>query len=118
MGLISSSGHGISVDDTLTPLLDPDTSYWSDSPSSDVSDVYLFTHGLDFKGALSDFNLVSGPMPLPPRNSLGIWFTRWINYNSASLRSVVAEYGERSVPLDVIVLDMNWHTKHGWTGYR
>ena len=27
------------------------------------------------------------------------------------------DYESRSLPLDVFVLDMDWHMKNGWTGW-
>ena len=77
----------------------------------------MFTHGLDFKAALSDYSLLGGQAPIPPRYALGVWFTRWINYNGGDMDAIVKEYSERSIPLDVFVLDMNWHLKNSWTGY-
>ncbi|GMI09348.1 hypothetical protein TrLO_g6804 [Triparma laevis f. longispina] len=117
MGLFSSSGDAVSVDDVDTPLVDPVTGFWSEEGSADSVDTYVFTHGLDFKQALADYKRVGGAMPIPPRHSLGIWFTRWINYNGFDVDNIVKEYAERSLPLDIFVLDMNWHKKNDWTGY-
>ena len=29
----------------------------------------------------------------------------------------IEQHQIHSLPLDVLILDMNWHTKNGWTGY-
>ena len=47
----------------------------------------------------------------------GTWWTRWFNYNNYDLLKIVSDYQTRSIPLDVFVLDMDWHTKNDWTGY-
>ena len=52
-----------------------------------------------------------------PRYALGVWFSRWYDYTVASAAQVVQKYEEHTLPLDVFVLDMNWHTKNDWTGY-
>ena len=83
-----------------------------------LEDLYLFGHGHDYKAALRDYSSVGGRIPLLPRYALGVWFSRWYDYSPTDvLTDVVEAYEERSLPLDVLVLDMNWHTKHNWTGY-
>ena len=37
--------------------------------------------------------------------------------NNIDVRKIVDDYDSRSVPLDVFVLDMNWHKKDDWSGY-
>lgn len=39
--------------------------------SSPAIDIYLFVYGTDFNRCLKDFTNLSGPVPLPPINSLG-----------------------------------------------
>jgi len=56
-------------------------------------------------------------MPLVPRSALGIWFTRWVPYNQQNVDAILNEYMLRNLPMDIFVLDMNWHKKDGWTGY-
>ena len=48
---------------------------------------------------------------------MGIWWTRWWDFNEYDARAVVEAYRSRSIPLDVFVLDMDWHRKNSWTGY-
>lgn len=118
--LYSSSGHAVAVDDAETPRVDEETGWWNNGEevnSRSSVDTYVFAHGLDFKQALKDYRLIGSATPIPPRSSLGIWFTRWINYNQANVDEIVMEYAERSLPLDIFVLDMNWHKKNSWTGY-
>jgi len=50
-------------------------------------------------------------VPLLPRYALGVWWTRWFDYSNTDVRKVVEDYESRSIPLDVVVLDMNWHVK-------
>ena len=62
---------------SMTATLAP-WSWWTE-PNSDATDIYWFAHGLDFKGAMSDFNQIGGQVALPPRSALGYWWTRWFN---------------------------------------
>jgi alpha-glucosidase (family GH31 glycosyl hydrolase) len=124
-GLLSRNGWAV-VDDSATPVLTAD---WVRSrPNRGGVDWYLFGYGLDFHAALRSLDAVSGPVPLPRKNLLGIWYSRYWPYTSAEFRQIVQQYGERGFPLDNIVMDMDWHitqvsnAKQGylgqvWTGY-
>lgn len=114
-GLISRSGFSI-VNDTLNYALDDERDWW-DGPNVDLEDFYVFGHGHEYKAALSDFRLLGGAIPLLPKYALGVWFSRWYDYTSSSAADVVRQFEMHSLPLDVFVLDMNWHTKNDWTGY-
>lgn len=72
---------------------------------------------MDFKLALKEFHLISGSHPLLPRYSLGSWHSRWLDYSDLSIKQVVNAYENHLIPLDVIVLDMNWHLYGPWGAY-
>ena len=76
--------------------------YGSDSHQ----DLYFFGHGHAYKQALHDFSLVSGKIPLPPRYSLGVWFSRYWAYSDGGQMDIVKNYMENNIPLDVLVTDM------------
>ncbi|KAF0731978.1 hypothetical protein Ae201684P_020972 [Aphanomyces euteiches] len=93
-------------------------------------DLYFFGHGLRYKQALKDFTLVAGNIPLPPKFAFGVFYSRWWAYNDVGIESLAKQYQIRSIPLDVVVLDMDWHLtfyknnsadqsgqSKGWTGY-
>lgn len=99
------------------------------SPTS-YQDLYFFGHGLDFKGALREFTQLSGKPPIPPRFAFGVFYSRWWAYSDADLEvDIVGQYEDRGLPLDVLVIDMDWHLtfyknggtdqagqSKGWTG--
>lgn len=114
-GLVSRSGWAV-FDDSDTRTLDPISGWWADENTNNV-DLYLFAHGHDYKAALRDFVAISGKPAMPPRAAMGVWWTRWYNMNEGDVKGVVDEYEMHSVPLDVFVLDMDWHTKEKWGGY-
>ncbi|MGA2442573.1 MAG: glycosyl hydrolase family 31, partial [Tepidisphaeraceae bacterium] len=69
-GVISRSGWAV-VDDSATPVLTQD---WVRSrPNQAETDWYLFAYGLDYKSALKSLAAISGPVPLPRKNLLGVW---------------------------------------------
>jgi hypothetical protein len=71
------------------------------------TDLYLFGRGRDYTGALRDFRALSGPVPQLPRYALGPMFSRWMGYHDFEEREIVATYARNSVPLDVMIVDMD-----------
>lgn len=112
-GLISKKGWAI-VDDTGAPT-------WKDSwfaaSERNSTDVYIFLHGLDFKGSLQDFFYAAGAPALPPRYAFGTIFTRWFDFDSDSTKGLINDFESRSMPLDAWIFDMNWHLYGPWGSY-
>ena len=76
-----------------------------------TSDWYFFGHGHRYREAMRDFALVSGRASLPPRVAFGVWWSTWYNFTSYELTHTVLDgYKEHGLPLDVVVMDMEWHT--------
>ncbi len=91
-------------------------------------DWYLFGYGTDYRAALKSLAAVAGRAAMPRRHVLGSWYCRWHPYTSEDFRRIVEEYREHDFPLDILVMDMDWHTLDaragmghcrtlGWTGY-
>lgn len=143
-GLISRDGWTI-VDDSTRPLFDSaefnftngEKSPWPwvmQRPSGDRQDLYFFGYGHDYKQALGDYVRVAGRIPLPPRFAFGAWWSRYWAYTDQELDDIVKGFRQNGVPLDVLVIDMDWHTNRtqleaahevdqstghslGWSGY-
>lgn len=132
-GLISRDGWAV-VDDSERPLLDNSEWPWVMArPIRNQQDWYFFGYGHDYKKALYDFTQVAGKIPLPPRFVFGIWWSRYWPYTDKELKQLVNEFDMHHVPLDVLVIDMDWHItflkewwkkekdqageRKGWTGF-
>eukprot|EP00005_Dracoamoeba_jomungandri_P001218 CAMPEP_0174251194 /NCGR_PEP_ID=MMETSP0439-20130205/1098_1 /TAXON_ID=0 /ORGANISM="Stereomyxa ramosa, Strain Chinc5" /LENGTH=818 /DNA_ID=CAMNT_0015331455 /DNA_START=326 /DNA_END=2782 /DNA_ORIENTATION=+ len=113
-GLISRKGWAI-VNDSTNYVLNSDS--WWDGPNKDEEDLYFFGHGLEYKKALGDFVSVAGVIAMPPRYIFGTMWTRWFNLDNNDVMKVVGDYISRQIPMDVFILDMDWHTKNEWGGY-
>lgn len=118
-GLLSRDGWAV-VDDSRRPVFDqaPNAAeLWATARTrSDALDWYFFGYGHGYKRALRDFTRVAGRVPLPPRFAFGAWWSRYWAYSDRQLRELVRAFAEHDVPLDVLVVDMDWHLD-GWTGY-
>jgi hypothetical protein len=132
-GLISRSGWAV-VDDSEGPLFDNSDWPWvMQRPVGKRQDLYLFAYGHDYKQALYDYTRVAGKIPLPPRFAFGTWWSRYWAYTDSEFEELVRGFQEHDIPLDVLVIDMDWHPTFGvkwwenkkdqsghtlgWTGY-
>ena len=77
---------------------------------------FVPAHGQDYLGGNRDYTSVGGRVPLLPRRNLSVWFTRWYDLANVDVRNIVHQFESRSLPLDVFILDMNWHKKNDWSG--
>jgi len=128
-GILSRDGWVV-VDDSKSVVFDARKDHrfgrggsaWESEPwptsrrSPGAVDWYLFLHGRDYAAALRDFIGVAGRVPLPPRWIFGSWWSRYWEYTDEELKRLIGEFRHHDVPLDVLVIDMDWH-REGWTGY-
>ncbi|MQY80443.1 MAG: alpha-glucosidase, partial [Bacteroidetes bacterium] len=115
-GILSRDGW-VLIDDTVKPLFDNSDWPWVVvRPEKDRQDFYFFCYGSDYKAALKDFISVAGRIALPPKFAFGTWWSRYWEYTDWELRELVDEFEIHDVPLDVLVVDMDWHitTKPEW----
>ncbi|MCC8038819.1 MAG: DUF5110 domain-containing protein [Bacteroidales bacterium] len=125
-GLVSRSGWAI-IDDTGTRgdgskslLLEPNDIAGFDwlklRDDSESLDWYFLGYGHHYKQALYDFTLISGKIPLPPLYAFGYWYSKYQRYTSDDFMQLVTEMEQNDLPLDVMVIDTDWHI-NGWTGW-
>lgn len=134
-GILSRDGWAL-VDESGRHLLVEDSSDWGQwvaaRPEGEVQDWYLFAYGHDYKTALADYAKVAGRIPLPPKFVFGYWWSRYWAYTDDEFLALGREFRERKLPIDVMVIDMDWHETWpnaarrtrddhgeglGWTGY-
>ncbi len=124
------SRRGIAVlDDSHTMLLGEDG--WVEVRLPDTTDLYVFAHGYDYRGAVRDLMRVTGAPPLLPAYALGNWWSRYHPYSDTEYLELMNNFTARNVPFSVGVVDMDWHVTEipedmkdpddeivgGWTGY-
>lgn len=132
-GVLSRDGW-VLVDDSRRPLFDDSDWPWAVArPEGENQDWYFFGYGHEYKKALGDFIKVAGRIPIPPRFAFGLWWSRYWSYTDQEFRQLVQEFEIHDVPLDVLVIDMDWHLtfnlrwdkkvpdqsghRLGWSGY-
>lgn len=135
-GIVSRDGWAI-VDESRRHMLVADNSDWGEwvaaRTSEDVQDLYIFAYGHDYKAALADFTKIAGKIPMPPKYVFGYWWSRYWAYSDDEFLELAGEFRARKLPIDVMVIDMDWHEtwqrssrkygrdefgqRIGWTGY-
>jgi hypothetical protein len=108
-GIISTEGW-VMIDDTKRPLFDNSEWPWVMArPARTCQDFYFFGYGRDYKSALYDFTQIAGKIPMPPKFAFGVWWSRYWAYSDQEFKELVNEYKIHTMPLDVLVIDMDWH---------
>ena len=114
-GLISTSGWAC-INDSDRPLFDGSEWNWvTPRPTGERQDWYFFGYGHDYKKALLDFTTVAGKIPMPPMFAFGYWWSRYWTYSDAELRQLVSDMRSYDVPIDILIVDMDWHETYGLT---
>ena len=135
-GIVSRSGWSV-VDDSSRHLFVQTSSHWKEwvecRPERDYQDLYLFAYGHNYMQAVSDYISIAGRIPLPPKYAFGYWWSRYWQYSDNELRELISQMRSLDIPIDVLIVDMDWHEtwglrrtnakkdeygqRVGWTGY-
>jgi len=115
-GLLSRDGWAL-FDDSENVVFNRDDGWVAPRLDHGLQDWYFFGYGHDYQAALGDYTRFGGRTPLIPRFVLGAWWSRYWAYSAQDLKDLVHAFEEHDLPLDVLVIDMDWHTPHSWTGY-
>ncbi|WP_299216604.1 glycoside hydrolase family 31 protein [uncultured Aquimarina sp.] len=112
-GILSKDGWYLLDDSNSFRFDNSDWNWVSEAKSTSEQDWYFFGYGLQYKKALADYTLISGKIPLPPRYAFGYWWSRYWAYSDPELKSLVNDFRRYDIPIDVLIIDMDWHLTHG-----
>ena len=120
-GILARDGWTL-IDESESYLFDDSDWAWvKEREAKECQDWYFMAYGQDYKAALKDFTVFAGKMPLPPRFTFGYWWSRYWAYSDREMRTLVDKFHAYDIPLDVLVVDMDWHYtdpgRGGWTGW-
>lgn len=135
--VLSRSGFTF-IDDSKSPLFDNSEYPWVVGRDSVKHlDYYFMVYGNNYKRALADFVKAAGNIPIPPRFAFGVWYSKYWGYTANDYIDLIDQAKTYDIPLDVLVLDMDWHItmkpefydsagdrkkdqaneRYGWTGF-
>lgn len=123
-GILATDGWTL-IDDSKSLLFDgaEDWDWVTERKSAEgAQDWYFMAYGHDYKGALNSYTKFAGKVPLPPRYTFGYWWSRYWSYSDQDFRDLMSNFQRFDLPLDVLVIDMDWHpisaeAGGGWTGW-
>jgi len=108
-GILSKEGW-VLIDDSERPLFDQSDWPWvMERDQKDIIDWYFFGYGTDYKSALYDYTQIAGKIALPPKFVFGLWWSRYWAYTDQEYKELVGEFEQHQIPLEVFVIDMDWH---------
>lgn len=120
-GLLARDGWTL-IDDSRNFLFDGDPEWdWVKVRDAwpEAQDWYFMAYGTDYKSALADFTTLAGKMSLPPRYVFGYWWSRYWAYSDHEFRQLLKNFEDYQIPVEVLVVDMDWHytdpAHGGWT---
>jgi alpha-D-xyloside xylohydrolase len=82
------------------------------SESSDGVDYY-FIYGPTFDRMIALYRELTGAAPLLPAWAYGFWQSRYQYHSQQEMLAVAAKYRELKIPLDNLVLDVDWMQRMG-----
>ena len=123
-GILATDGWTL-IDDSKSLLFDgaKDWDWVTERQSAEgAQDWYFMAYGHDYKGALKSYTKFAGKVPLPPRYTFGYWWSRYWSYSDQDFRDLIGNFQRLDLPIDVLVIDMDWHpisaeAGGGWTGW-
>lgn len=116
-GILSREGWFL-LDDSWSPLWGKarDEDWIKENPDEHLQDLYFFAYGRDYKHVLKEYITLTGKIPMLPRYAFGVWYSRYWPYTDIELKEIVNRFRAEEIPLDVLVIDVDWHL-YGWEGY-
>jgi hypothetical protein len=117
-GILDRAGYRL-LDDSQTALW---TSHgWvAERPSDgDLQDGYLFAYGHHYKQATRDLERLTGPSPLLPKSTFGVWYSDYHAYSTSDYENtLIPAFRANQVPLDTLSVDTNWKSPNDWNGWE
>lgn len=116
-GPVSKAGYFM-LDETWMYMYDREKE-WLDTESirDGYKNLFFFCYGKNYGDALKEFTTLCGKIPMLPRWAYGSWYSRFHPYTAEEIKDVVKKHRECKMPLDVLIVDMDWHI-NGWSGWE
>lgn len=82
-----------------------------------ANDYFVFLPGGDYKTFTREYVNLTGRSELVTLQMLGYWDSRWFPYSSETALQQIDDYLDKGYSIDVLVIDTDWRTAAGGTGY-
>jgi hypothetical protein len=115
-GPVSRAGYWV-LDETSMFFYDPETKWLDKTIRPGYQNIFFSAYGKDYYTAMHQYTALCGRIPLLPRWAFGPWHSRFSPYTTADIKNIVQSYADNNLPLDVLIIDMDWHV-NGWCGWE
>ena len=117
-GILDQAGYRL-LDDSQSAVWTANGWVAARAAGGDVQDGYLFVYGHDYGQALADLNRLTGPSPLLPEYTFGVWFSRYYLYTTGDYENTLfPAFRANDVPLDTLSIDTDWKYPNQWDGWE
>ena len=120
-GVISRDGWVV-IDESDRQLFEKSEGTWKHwvaiRPEGERLDWYMMAYGHDYMAAVSDYIKIGGAIPMPPKYAFGYWWCRYWQYSDFEFINLADQIKSRNIPIDVMVVDMDWHETWGMKGTK
>ena len=120
-GVVSRDGWVV-IDESGRHLFEKSDGSWqhwvATRPEGDRIDWYMLAYGHDYMAAVSDYIKIGGAVPMPPKYAFGYWWCRYWQYSDFEFINLADQIKSRNIPIDVMVVDMDWHETWGMKGTK
>lgn len=111
-GLLYQDGWSL-LDDSASAGYDPTTD--TVTPAGDHGgkphqDGYVFGYGSDYRHALQELAVLTGPTKLLPRWAYGVWYSEYYDRSQADYLAIAKRFRDEGVPVDVMAIDTDYKT--------
>ena len=106
---------GVKAYAPVDPAEQEKLSFWSEM--GDMVDYY-FVYGETPDRVVGQYRKLTGKSPIMPKWAMGYWQSRERYKTSQELLDVIAQYREKKIPLDNIVLDWFYWNEDSWGSHE
>ena len=116
-GILDCAGYRL-FDDTQSAVWTLDGWVAQRPSGGDIQDGYLFAHGHDYRQALRDLARLTGPSPLLPQSTFGVWYSDYHPYSTSDYENtLIPAFRANHVPPDTLsVTPTGSHPTRGTAG--
>ena len=117
-GILDRAGYRL-LDDTQSSIWTSDGWMANRPANRDVEHGYLFVYGRHYSQALRDLTRLTGPSPLLPKSTFGVWYSDYHAYSVSDYEnSLIPAFRSNHVPLDTLSVDTDWKSPNNWDGWE
>ena len=108
--VLSSEKYLLHFDNAPTGFLDLDSEHDNTLTYETISGnkKYQLVVGDRWEDLVSNYTLLTGRQPLPPRWALGNFSSRFGYHSQEEVKNTIQKFKEENIPVDAVILDLFW----------